>query len=154
MLADLGQVGVDYIRRVIRGPAAHGGGWSRPCWSPASLPPAWLAGTALLALSKILDNMEIGHNVMHGQYRWTGDPATVGQVPSNGTPRARPTSGGTPTTSPTTPTPTSSGMDRDIGYGILRMSPDQPWRPYYLEQPGVRLPAHGAVPVRRRRARA
>ena len=25
--------------------------------------------------SKILDNMEIGHNIMHGQYDWTGDPA-------------------------------------------------------------------------------
>src|SRR5258705_175713 len=25
--------------------------------------------------------------------------------------------------------------DRDIGYGILRMSEDQPWRPYYLGNP-------------------
>jgi fatty acid desaturase len=27
------------------------------------------------------------------------------------------------------------GKDRDIGYGILRMSEDQPWRPYYLGNP-------------------
>jgi len=27
-----------------------------------------LAGVAALSLSKILDNMEIRHNVMHGQY--------------------------------------------------------------------------------------
>jgi fatty acid desaturase len=39
------------------------------------LPPAWLGGVTALSLSKILDNMEIGHNVMHGQYDWMGDPA-------------------------------------------------------------------------------
>ena len=39
------------------------------------IPPFWLAGTAMLGLSKIIDNMEIGHNVMHGQYDWMGDPA-------------------------------------------------------------------------------
>jgi hypothetical protein len=38
------------------------------------LPPAWIGGTAALSLSKILDNMEIGHNVMHGQYDWMRDP--------------------------------------------------------------------------------
>ena len=27
------------------------------------------------------------------------------------------------------------GKDRDIGYGILRMSEDEPWRPYYLGNP-------------------
>ena len=27
------------------------------------------------------------------------------------------------------------GKDRDIGYGILRMDEDQPWRPYYLGNP-------------------
>ena len=37
-------------------------------------PPAWLAGTVGLSLSKILENMEIGHNVMHGQWDWMRDP--------------------------------------------------------------------------------
>jgi fatty acid desaturase len=27
------------------------------------------------------------------------------------------------------------GKDRDVGYGILRMDEDQPWRPYYLGNP-------------------
>src|SRR6201989_2355851 len=36
--------------------------------------PAWLAGTAALSLAKILENMEIGHNVMHGQWDWMNDP--------------------------------------------------------------------------------
>jgi len=37
-------------------------------------PPAWLAGTAMLGTAKILENMEIGHNVMHGQWDWMNDP--------------------------------------------------------------------------------
>jgi linoleoyl-CoA desaturase len=36
--------------------------------------PAWVAGAALLGLAKILENMEIGHNVMHGQWDWMNDP--------------------------------------------------------------------------------
>src|SRR5436305_14963830 len=30
----------------------------------------WLLGTASLSVAKILENMEIGHNVMHGQWDW------------------------------------------------------------------------------------
>src|SRR3954466_8394772 len=30
----------------------------------------WLLGTASLSLAKILENMEIGHNVLHGQWDW------------------------------------------------------------------------------------
>ena len=30
--------------------------------------PAWYLGTAVLGIAKILENMEIGHNVMHGQW--------------------------------------------------------------------------------------
>ena len=37
-------------------------------------PPAWLAGVGLLSLAKILENMEIGHNVLHGQWDWLNDP--------------------------------------------------------------------------------
>ena len=36
--------------------------------------PLWAAGTATLSLAKILENMEIGHNVMHGQWDWMNDP--------------------------------------------------------------------------------
>ncbi|PWQ88641.1 acyl-CoA desaturase, partial [Enterococcus faecium] len=38
------------------------------------IPPFWLAGTTMLGLSKIIDNMEIGHNVSHGQWDWMNDP--------------------------------------------------------------------------------
>ena len=36
--------------------------------------PAWWLGTAGLSVAKILENMEIGHNVMHGQWDWMRDP--------------------------------------------------------------------------------
>ena len=73
VIADLGERDANYIRRVIK--AQRGlevGGRGLLC--SAAFPPAWLAGTAALSLSKILDNMEIGHNVMHGQYDWMNDP--------------------------------------------------------------------------------
>src|SRR3954471_19541643 len=74
MLADLGERDATYIRRVIKAQRALEVGGRAPLMA-AVLPPAWLAGTAMLSLSKILDNMEIGHNVMHGQYDWMQDPA-------------------------------------------------------------------------------
>src|SRR6476469_2589429 len=39
------------------------------------LPPAFAAGVALLSFAKILETMEIGHNVLHGQYDWSNEPA-------------------------------------------------------------------------------
>src|SRR6188472_550238 len=36
--------------------------------------PARLVGTAALSAAKILENMEIGHNVLHGQWDWMNDP--------------------------------------------------------------------------------
>ena len=36
--------------------------------------PLWLLGTALLGAGKIIENMELGHNVMHGQWDWLNDP--------------------------------------------------------------------------------
>jgi len=133
VMADLGQEDVDYIRRIIkvqRGMEVAG----RGLLFAGILPPAWLAGTALLAVSKILDNMEIGHNIMHGQYEWTGDPALSGQTfewdtacPGDQWRHSHNFSHHTYTN--------IVGMDRDIGYGILRMSEDEPWRPYYLGNP-------------------
>ena len=74
VIADLGERDATYIRRMIK--AQRGleiGG--RALLFGGIFPPFWLAGTTMLALSKIIDNMEIGHNVMHGQYDWMGDPA-------------------------------------------------------------------------------
>ena len=72
--ADLGERDADYIRRIIKaqlGLEVAG----RGLLFAGFLPPAWLGGVAALSISKILDNMEIGHNVMHGHYDWMKDPA-------------------------------------------------------------------------------
>ena len=132
VIDDRGERDASYIRRVIkvqRGLEVGG----RGLLFVGFLPPAWLAGMAALSLSKILDNMEIGHNVMHGQFDWMNDPK-LSSKSSSGIRLARATSGVTPTTTCITPTPTRR-QGPDIGYGVLRMSEDQKWRPYYLGNP-------------------
>jgi fatty acid desaturase len=133
VIEDRGARDVDYIRRVIkvqRGLEVGG----RGLLFIGFLPPAWLAGTAALSLSKILDNMEIGHNVMHGQYDWTNDPKLSAKGFEWDT--ACPGDQWRHSHNYMHHTHTNIvGKDRDIGYGILRMSEDQEWRPYYLGNP-------------------
>ena len=130
VVADLGRRDVDYITRLIRvqrGLEVAG----RGLLFLGFLPPAWLGGTAALSLSKILDNMEIGHNVMHGQYDWTGDARLSGKEFEWDT--ACPADQWRHSHNYMHHTHTNIvGKDRDIGYGILRMSEDEPWSPYYL----------------------
>jgi fatty acid desaturase len=78
--------------------------------------------------------MEIGHNVMHGQYDWTGDERLNGKTFEWDT--ACPDDQWRHSHNYMHHTHTNIvGKDRDIGYGILRMSEDEPWRPYYLGNP-------------------
>src|SRR5689334_23882875 len=79
VMAELGERDADYIRRVIKAQRALEVG-GRALLFAGFLPPAWPAGTTMLGLSKILDNMEIGHNIMHGQYDWMRDPAISGRT--------------------------------------------------------------------------
>jgi NADPH-dependent stearoyl-CoA 9-desaturase len=133
VVADLGQRDVDYINRMIRAQRALEVA-GRGLLFLGFLPPAWLGGTAALSLSKILDNMEIGHNVMHGQYDWTGDERLNGKSFEWDT--ACPADQWRHSHNYMHHTHTNIlGKDRDIGYGILRMSEDEPWRPYYLGNP-------------------
>ena len=94
----------------------------------------WIAGTAALAFAKCVENMEIGHNVGHGQWDWMNDPeihSTTWEWDMVGL---------------------SSqwryshnyrhhvftnviDMDDDLGFGVMRMTRDQPWQPRYLLQP-------------------
>src|SRR5262249_20708803 len=78
VLADRGERDATYIRRAIRAQRGLEAAGRGLLWAGV-FPPAWLAGTTALSLSKILDNMEIGHNVMHGQYDWMNDPAVSGK---------------------------------------------------------------------------
>lgn len=91
-------------------------------------------GTVALAAAKSIENMELGHNIAHGQWDWMNDPEIhsttwewdmVGlsahwryahnyrhHVFTN-----------------------VVGVDDDLGYGVLRVTRDQPWHPRALLQP-------------------
>ena len=91
-------------------------------------PVLWVLAVALLALSKILDNMEIGHNIMHGQYDWMNDPNINSRnfewdIAGDGNSWKRYHNHEHHTYT------NVIGKDRDFGYGILRLSDDLPWKP-------------------------
>jgi fatty acid desaturase len=68
---------------------------------------------------------------MHGQYDWTGDKRLSGKEFEWDT--ACPADQWRHSHNYMHHTYTNIvGKDRDIGYGVLRMSEDEPWRPYYL----------------------
>ena len=62
-----------YIRRTIAAQRALEVA-GRVLLAASSRRSAWWAGTATLGVAKIVENMEIGHNVMHGQWDWMNDP--------------------------------------------------------------------------------
>ena len=69
VLDDRGERDAAYIRKVVDVQRKLELG-SRAVLLGSALPPLWLLGTVGLSISKILENMEIGHNVMHGQWDW------------------------------------------------------------------------------------
>ncbi len=97
-------------------------------------PPAWLAGTLGLSVAKILENMEIGHNVMHGQWDWMRDPkihSTEWEWD-----HASPAELWKHSHNELHHTFTNVlGRDNDLGYGIMRVDEDQRWHPVFLAQP-------------------
>jgi linoleoyl-CoA desaturase len=91
-------------------------------------------GTAGLSIAKILENMEIGHNVMHGQWDWMRDPAihsTTWEWDN-----AAPAELWKHSHNELHHTYTNViGKDNDLGYGIMRVDEDQRWSPGLLGQP-------------------
>jgi fatty acid desaturase len=94
----------------------------------------WTAGIVALAAAKSIENMELGHNIGHGQWDWMNDPeihSTTWEWDMVGL---------------------SSqwryahnyrhhvftnvvGVDDDLGYGVLRVTRDQQWKTSTLIQP-------------------
>jgi fatty acid desaturase len=96
--------------------------------------PLWAGGTAALSVAKILENMEIGHNVMHGQWDWMNDPDINSQNWDWDT--ASPADAWRHSHNYEHHTFTNiRGKDRDLGYEIMRIDPHQGWHPVYLLQP-------------------
>jgi fatty acid desaturase len=93
-----------------------------------------VVGTAGLFTAKCVENMELGHNIIHGQWDWMNDP----EIHSN-------------TWEWDMVSPSSQwryahnyrhhvltnviGMDDDLGFGVIRVSRDQEWKPGYLSAP-------------------
>ncbi|MGB2922996.1 MAG: fatty acid desaturase [Mycobacterium sp.] len=94
----------------------------------------WALGTAALGFAKSVENMEIGHNVSHGQWDWMNDPeihsstwewdmvAVSAQWRSSHNYRHHVFSN-------------VLGEDDDLGFGVMRVTTDQPWSRRHLLQP-------------------
>ena len=133
----LGQRDARYIRRVIK---LHRGleAAARLLLCAARYPAPRVAGTVMLAAAKSIEMMELGHNISHGQWNWMNDP----EVHS--------TSWEWDFVGPSAHWKRSHnyvhhaytnvyGMDEDLGFAILRMTRDEPWRPIHLLQPVTNL---------------
>jgi fatty acid desaturase len=95
---------------------------------------ARILGTASLSAAKILENMEIGHNVMHGQWDWMNDPrihSSTWDWDTASTAEAWKHSHNYVHHTFTN----IRGKDKDLGYEIMRIDPHQSWHPVYLAQP-------------------
>ncbi|TWP54083.1 acyl-CoA desaturase [Lentzea tibetensis] len=133
VMASRGERDAAYIRKVISTQRKLELG-SRAILLFSLFPPAWLVGTAGLSIAKILENMEIGHNVMHGQWDWMRDPkihSTTWEWD-----HASPAEQWKHAHNELHHTYTNViGKDNDLGYGIMRVDEDQKWIPLYLGQP-------------------
>jgi len=133
VLASRGARDAEYIRKVIAAQRSLEVA-SRALLLVSLFPPAWLAGTAGLSVSKIMENMEIGHNVMHGQWDWMRDPkihSTTWEWDN-----ASPADLWKHSHNELHHTYTNViGRDNDLGYGIMRVDEDQRWAPFFLAQP-------------------
>jgi len=137
VFADLGDRDATYIRGMVdfhRRLAAL----ARVVLFASRYRPAWIAGTAMLSLAKILENMEIGHNVLHGQWDWMNDPyinSSTWDWDTASTSEAWKHSHNYVHHTFTN----IRGKDKDLGYEIMRIDPHQKWHPVYLFQPFYNL---------------
>ena len=131
--ASRGAADAKYIRTIIKVQRGLEMG-SRAVLLFSKKKPAFIAGTIGLSVAKILENMEIGHNVMHGQWDWMRDP----QIHSSTWEwdNASPADLWKHSHNELHHTYTNViGRDNDLGYGIMRVDEDQRWTPFYLGQP-------------------
>ncbi|MBB1010851.1 acyl-CoA desaturase, partial [Dietzia kunjamensis] len=90
----------------------------------------WALGTGTLAVAKILENMELGHNIMHGQWDWMNDPeihstnwewdlvgSSADWKHTHNYLHHKYTN--------------IVGVDDDVGFGVLRVTRDIPWEPRF-----------------------
>ena len=134
---DLGENDANYIRSIVqfhRRLAAL----SRIVLMASRYPPAWALGTAGLGTAKILENMEIGHNILHGQWDWMNDPNIHSSTWDWDT--ASTSAAWKHSHNYLHHTYTNVvGLDKDVGYEIMRVDPKQKWEPRFLAQPVINV---------------
>jgi fatty acid desaturase len=94
----------------------------------------WLLGTVGLAAAKSIENMELAHNIGHGQWDWMNDPeihSTTWEWDMAGLSSQWRYSHNYRHHMNTNVV----GVDDDLGYGVLRVTRDQKWKPENLVQP-------------------
>jgi linoleoyl-CoA desaturase len=131
--AELGERDRRYIESMIE---MHRrlGAIARALLLASNFRPAQVAGASALSAAKILENMEIGHNVLHGQWDWMNDPrihSSTWDWDTASTAEAWKHSHNYIHHTFTN----IRGKDKDLGYEIMRIDPEQPWHPVYLFQP-------------------
>lgn len=94
----------------------------------------WAVGTAALAVAKCVENMELSHNISHGQWDWMNDPEIHSSTwewdmvgPSKHWQSSHNHLHHVFTN--------IVGVDDDLGFGVLRVTRDQDWQPSALAQP-------------------
>src|SRR5688500_11563789 len=123
----LGEDDAKYIRRVIDVQRKLELG-SRAALLVSMFPPAWFVGTVGLSVAKILENMEIGHNILHGQWDWMRDPqihSTTWDWDTASTSEAWKHSHNYVHHTYTN----IRGKHKDLGYEIMRIDPHQKRQP-------------------------
>ncbi len=119
-----------YIRRTIAAQRALEVA-GRVLLAASSRRSGWWAGTVTLGVAKIVENMEIGHNVMHGQWDWMNDPEIHSSSwewdMSGSSKHWRYTHNFLHHKYANI-----LGMDDDVGYGMLRVTRDQRWKRFNL----------------------
>ncbi|MGA9489399.1 MAG: acyl-CoA desaturase [Mycobacterium sp.] len=94
----------------------------------------WATGTIALAAAKSIENMELSHNICHGQWDWMNDPEVHSATWE------------WDMVGPSSHWMSSHnyrhhmftnviGVDDDLGFGVLRVTREQQWRPGNLFQP-------------------
>jgi linoleoyl-CoA desaturase len=126
----LGERDARYIRRTIASQRALEVA-ARALLAASSRRSAWWAGTVALGVAKIIENMEIGHNVMHGQWDWMNDPeihSSAWEWDMSGSSKHWRYTHNFVHHKYTN----ILGMDDDVGYGMLRVTRDQRWKRYNI----------------------
>ena len=135
IVKDLGQKDVDHIRNTIRF-VRYTDAIGRILLHFGIDPVTFALGTITLSTSKIFEAMEVGHNVIHGQYDWSCDPELSSNnyewdfiCTANHWKECHNYEHHTYTN--------IIDKDRDVGYEYFRLTKDQKWEIKHLIQPVV-----------------